>query len=272
MPVKTFAYSIDSSSSSSSVPLANAWRTASNSAAHLIPYIEPHHTILDVGCGPGSISATLAELVPDGHVTAIDIVSDIVAAAHSLAASKGVKNMSFDVADAHKLPFEDGKFDVVHAHQVLQHVSDPLQALREMRRVVKKGGVVACRETDSFSWYPALPVLKTWEMLTTKMASLEGRNPHPGGHIHVWAEEAGFARGNVEKSAGASSFSSDKEREYWGGCMEQRARDSELARKAVEKGHCTREKLDEIADEWKRFREDGTAWLGILYGQIICRK
>src|SRR5512147_687271 len=101
-----------------SVLRSHTWRTAANSAAYLLGSLKPHMRILDIGCGPGTITADLAELVPDGHVT---------------------------VADVHALDHPDDTFCVVHAHQVLQHVGDPVQALREMRRVTRPGGFIAVR-------------------------------------------------------------------------------------------------------------------------------
>ncbi|OGE56259.1 hypothetical protein PENARI_c003G11259 [Penicillium arizonense] len=132
---------------SKSVLQTHSWRTAQNSAPHLIPHIQPTHKILDVGCGPGSISVSLAKLVPGGSVTGVEYVSDPLSGARALAQAEGVTNITFQEGDIHALPFEDGSFDIVHAHQVLQHIADPVLALREMRRVVKRGGIVSCRES-----------------------------------------------------------------------------------------------------------------------------
>lgn len=255
---------------STSVLRTHTWRTAANSAGYLIPHLRRDMTILDVGCGPGSITIDLARLVAPGHVTGIEYVPGPLEKARALAASQGVTNVSFEVGDAHYLPFANESFDVVHAHQVLQHIADPVRALREMRRVVKPGGFVACRESASMTWYPDSEGLKTWERLTRRMGADKGGNPHPGSRIHVWAEEAGFAREEIVKSAGTWCFSSDEEREYWGGSMEERARSSGFAKMALEEGYSTREELGLIAEAWTRFRDDGHAWFGLLHGEIIC--
>ena len=67
--------------------------------------------------------------------------------------------MRFETGDVYQLAFSDDAFDVVHAHQVLQHLSDPVAALAEMRRVCRPGGVVAARDGDygGFFWFPADP-------------------------------------------------------------------------------------------------------------------
>lgn len=99
-------------------------RTAQNCAHYLLPTLEsmrqsnPNLKLLDVGCGHGSISATLAQLIPEGHVTALDINASIVPRAKAVAQHYGVGNIEFVTAGMHSLPFEDGTFDVVHCHQV----------------------------------------------------------------------------------------------------------------------------------------------------------
>ncbi|KAH7273206.1 hypothetical protein FSOLCH5_003427 [Fusarium solani] len=264
--------SVYSTDHSSSVLRTHRWRTVANSANYLIPHLRPDMKILDVGCGPGSITIDLARLVPQGHVAGIEYVPDPLDGARALAASQGVNNVSFDVGDIHSLPFNDDTFDIVHAHQVLQHIADPIKALKEMRRVTKPGGLVACRESASMTWYPESRTLDKWYRVTAKMAAAKGGNPHPGSHIHVWAEQSGFAKGDISRSAGSWCFSSDEEREYWGGSMGQRARSSGFATMAVEEGFSTVEELEEVQQGWDKFREDGDAWFGLLHGEILCRK
>lgn len=127
-----------------------SWRTATNSAGYLLPHLRSNMKNLNIGCGPGS-TIDLARLVSQGHVTGVEYVPDPLEEARVLAAAKGVTNVSFEVGDIDSLPFEDDAFDVVHAHQVLQHISNPVKALQEMRRVTKVGGLVACRESASMT-------------------------------------------------------------------------------------------------------------------------
>ena len=257
---------------SKTVLQTHSWRTAQNSAPHLIPHIQPTHKILDVGCGPGSISISLAKLVPGGSVTGVEYVADPLSGARALAQAEGVTNITFQEGDIHALPFEDGSFDIVHAHQVLQHIADPVLALQEMRRVVKKGGIVACRESAELSWYPENEGIAKWREITEGMQRASGGHPHPGRMIHVWAFEAGFGRGDVRRSAGAWCFGSDEERAYWGGSMEGRARESGFAKRVVQEGFAKVADLDVIAQGWRAFVDDQDAWFGLLHGEILCWK
>src|SRR5438105_1376606 len=126
-----------------SVVRAHAARTAENSAAFVLPHLTPGARVLDVGCGPGSITCDFAVLAAPGEVLGLDRSEDVLAQARALAEDRGLDNVSFTVGNVYDLDLEDESFDVVHAHQVLQHLTDPVAAVREMRRVAKPGGIVA---------------------------------------------------------------------------------------------------------------------------------
>lgn len=177
-------------------------------------------------------------------MTGIDYVSDPLASAREYAASQGVTNISFSEGSINAILFPDASFDVVHAHQVLQHISDPVPAIREMRRVCKPGGLVACRESASLNWYPLLPGLQAYHEHQVRMAKAKGGNPHPGGMMHVWAREAGFEYKELVRSTGSWCFGTPEEREYWGGTFAERVPSSSVAKATVERGFATQEDLE----------------------------
>lgn len=169
-----------------SVVNSHARRTAQDSAAFLLPHLKPNHTILDIGCGPGTITADLAELVPEGDVTGVDAVEAVLERARAhVAGRSGITNCTFEVADANALPYSDASFDVVFCHQVLQHVQDPVGILKEMKRVAKPGGIVAAREADykSFAWFPEPQGLDEWLDAYRKTARLCGGQPDAGRYV-----------------------------------------------------------------------------------------
>src|ERR1035441_4533817 len=108
-----------------SVLRSHRWRTAENSAGYLLPHLAPGMSLLDVGCGPGTITGDLAALVAPGRVVGLDASVEVIEEARRTAAEQGTAGLTFEVGDLFNLDYEDGTFDVVHAHQVLQHVGDP---------------------------------------------------------------------------------------------------------------------------------------------------
>lgn len=140
-----------------SVLRSHAWRTAANSASYLLPSLQSGMRVLDVGCGPATITIDIARLVAPGEIIGIEPSEEVLDLARSNAAdAESPDSLRFQRADVYALPFTNDSFDVVHAHQVLQHLSDPVAALVEMRRVCAPGGVVAARDADygAMTWFP----------------------------------------------------------------------------------------------------------------------
>jgi ubiquinone/menaquinone biosynthesis C-methylase UbiE len=251
-----------------SVLASHTWRTAENSAAFLLPELTPAMSILDVGCGPGTITAGLAERVPDGHVTAIDAVPGIIEKA---AVDFPRDNLSFTVGDVYALDYADDSFDVVFAHQVLQHLNDPVAALREMSRVAKPGGLIAARDGDygAMVWYPDLPILTEWRELYQRVARGAGGEPDSGRMLHAWARQAGLT--DVRRSSSNWTYSTPKERQWWGNSWHDRATKSFFATQVLEGSHATREDLERIASGWLEWAASEDGWFTIVNGEILCR-
>lgn len=255
-----------------SVLRSHTWRTAENSAGYLLGHLSPGISLLDVGCGPGTITADLARRVAPGRVVAVDHAESILDRAREAARAAGVEDrIEFAAADVHALDFPDDTFDVVHAHQVLQHVGDPVQSLREMRRVCKPGGIVAARDSDyaGFLWFPLLPDLDAWRDLYRRVARANGGEPDAGRRLLSWARAAGFEQ--VTATASAWCFANEADRAWWGGMWAERIVASDFARTAVEDGHATREDLEAGAAAWRQWSTDPDGWLTIPHGEILCR-
>ena len=185
---------------------AHRARTAENSAAYLLPHLRSGQRLLDVGCGPGTITIDLAERVAPGAVVALEREPAVLVEVERLAAERGATNLSTTTGDVYALDFADGAFDVVHAHQVLQHLSDPIAALREMRRVTKPDGLVAVRDADyaAMTWYPAEPRLDRWLELYHRVARSNGAEPDAGRRLLAWARAAGFSESSPAPQPGSS--------------------------------------------------------------------
>ncbi|MFD9023581.1 class I SAM-dependent methyltransferase [Streptomyces parvulus] len=255
-----------------SVLRSHTWRTAANSAAYLLGSLRPHMKLLDVGCGPGTITADLAELVPDGHVTGLDRAPEIVERARATAAERGLGNTDFAVGDVHALDYPDDTFCVVHAHQVLQHVGDPVGALREMRRVVRPGGIVAARDSDygAMTWYPASPGMDDWLDLYRRVARANGGEPDAGRRLKAWALRAGFT--DVTATSATWTFATEDERAWWSGLWADRTLASAYADRAKEGGHATAGQLAAVSAAWREWGGRPEGWFGVLHGEVLCRK
>src|SRR5579884_165370 len=177
-----------------SVVRSHRWRTADNSAAYLLPRLAPGQALLDVGCGPGTITTDLARRVAPGAVVGIDAAAGGLDQARAHAGEAAVDNVRFEVGDVYALAYDDGSFDVVHAHQVLQHLTDPVRALREMRRVLRPGGTLAVRDGDygAFVWSPEDPVLDRWLELYHRVTAANGADADAGRKLYGWVRAAGF--------------------------------------------------------------------------------
>jgi ubiquinone/menaquinone biosynthesis C-methylase UbiE len=251
-----------------SVLRSHRWRTAENSCGYLLPHLRPGTKLLDVGCGPGTITADLAALVTPGEVIGIDASPAVIAEARD---GMTAGNLSFAVGDVDQLPFADDSFDVVHAHQVLQHLADPVAALGEMRRVCRPGGLVAARDADyaAMAWYPRLPALDDWMTLYQQVARNNGAEPDGGRHLRHWAYRAGFEE--VTSSASVWCYADETDRQWWGDLWADRVVDSGLAQQALGAGLADAPRLAALADGWREWSAHPDAWFAVLNGEILCR-
>lgn len=161
-------------------------RTLEDRFPELIPYLRAGATVLDVGCGPGTITMGVAEAVKPGAVVGIDPSADRIEAATTLARQQDLPNVTFNVGDAHNLEFPDDTFDVVYSHTVVHHLIDPVQAFREQRRVAKPGGWVIATGVRDWGFsprYPACPKLdEVWNAVIRWNEWLRSRR-RAGEHI-----------------------------------------------------------------------------------------
>jgi 2-polyprenyl-3-methyl-5-hydroxy-6-metoxy-1,4-benzoquinol methylase len=182
-----------------SVLASHAPRGLADSAPHLRPLLAPGQRVLDVGCGPGSITLDMAEAVgPEGSVLGLDFSPAAIETARRAAAERGITNVRFEVADLFALrpglPPLRGRYDVVHAHQVLHHLADPRAAITVMAALVAPGGLLSLREVDysSTAWTPPSEALSTWLATLRAFMVAEGEHPDAGLILPLLAIEAGL--------------------------------------------------------------------------------
>lgn len=254
-----------------SVLRAHTWRTAENSVGYLLPHLRPGASLLDVGAGPGTITVDLARRLAPGRVVGVDASADVVAQAQAHAAAEGVTNVTFATADAYRLDAADGSFDIVHTHQLLQHLARPVDALREFRRVAGPDGLVAAREVDyaGIIIHPHIPALDDWLDRLLRMGRNNGGEPSAGRRLKAWARAAGFA--DVTVSASTWLFETDEQRAWWGGSWADRALHSSYADHALEQGIADRADLERISAGWREWAASEDGWLLMPHGEILAR-
>lgn len=245
---------------------SHRWRTAGNSAAYLLPRLGAGLDLLDVGCGPGTITSDLARAVAPGRVVGIDREPSVIGEARRTGGPA-----KFLTGDVYGLEFESGSFDVVHAHQVLQHLADPVAALVEMRRVLRPGGTLAVRDADygAFVWHPADGRLDRWREIYSGVCTRNGAEADAGRRLPSWVAGAGFTE--LEVSSSNWTFADAGSRAWWCGLWADRTLGSSFADQALEYGLSTRGELEGIAAGWREWGEQSDGLFLVVHVEVLAR-
>jgi len=257
---------------SDSVLRSHRWRTAENSAAYLLPHLVDGMRLLDVGCGPGTLTVDLARHVrPTGEVVGVDLSAAVIEEAAAHASAEKASNVSFRAGDFRGLDLPEGSFEVVHAHQVLQHLRDPVGALAAMGRLARPGGIVAARDSDypSFLWTPADPRLDRWREIYMAVSGRNGTNGDAGRWLLRWALDAGLT--DVAYTTSTWTFATPGDRAWWGDLWAERTVASSLADQALEYGVASRAELDEVAGGFRAWAAEPDGTFVLLHGEIVAR-
>lgn len=255
----------------SSVLKSHLWRTAENSAGYLLPHLDSSMHLLDVGCGPGTITCDLASHV--ATVVGIEPADGILETASATASEQGVDNVRFETGSVYLLHYPDDSFDVVHAHQVLQHLKNPVGAIREMVRVTKPGGIVAVRDADyhAMTWHPQPPALDRWMEIYQGVARQNEAEPDAARYLLEWVLAAGVERSQITASVDTWLYWTDEERAWWGDLWADRTVNSDFGTQAIEYGLCTAVEQEEIAAAFRQWAEHPAAWFTVPNGELLIR-
>jgi SAM-dependent methyltransferase len=189
-----------------------ARRTAESRAGFILPFLRPGMRVLDIGCGPGTITLGLARAVsPGGSCVGIDMAASQIELARAAARDLDADGVAFETGSVYALPFADGSLDLVHSHAMFEHLARPDAALAEIRRVLRPGGIVGICSSD---WAGAIVDPRTDDVEIALRCHLQlrrraGGDPFTGGRLPGWIEDAGFVDASatvqheVEMSYGA---------------------------------------------------------------------
>lgn len=235
----------------------------------MVPFIAADSRLLDIGCGPGSLTNDFGSLCPQGSVIGIDSSEEVIEIAKT---AKHLAHVSYEIIDAYHLPFDDNSFDVVHAHQVLQHVIDPVALLTEMSRVVRPSGVIAVRDSEysAFKWSPKSAELEKWLTTYIAVARYCGGEPDAGRYLENWAGQASLE--TVKRSNSKWVFESPEDVKWWGSVWADRVLGSNFADHARNLKLLTDLELQNMRDGWITWSKSDPAYFMIPHGELIARK
>jgi ubiquinone/menaquinone biosynthesis C-methylase UbiE len=244
-------------------------RTADQQAQFFLPRLHAHMSLLDCGCGRGSITVGLAKIVAPGEVVGIDINANDLTYARAHAAEQGVRNVRFETADIYDLPFPDDAFDAVFSHALLEHLNDPLKALKEMQRVLKPGGVIGVRAPDFEGNLiaPPDPLVLRAEELYQRLSIHSGGNPRVGKHLRALLHESGFS--DIVCSASYDCSDAPEMTRKWATTIEgllTRKREDFIAL-----GLADGEEMDRVSKAYKQWGEHVDAFMARAFCEAVGR-
>jgi SAM-dependent methyltransferase len=195
----------------------------------------------------------------------------VIASADALRREQAPDNVEFRTGDVYNLAFDAASFDVVHAHQLLQHLARPVDALAEMRRVLRPDGVLAARDSDyaAFAWAPLDPALERWNELYHQVTARNGAEADAGRYLLGWAQHAGFTE--IRASSSTWTFADDASRRWWGDLWAERVEESSFAQQAVDYGLSEATELRSIAIAWRRWAEQPDGFFAVVHGEVLAR-
>lgn len=246
-------------------------RKAADTCGYFLHLLQPTSLVLDAGCGPGTVTSSLATLIHAGQVVGVDAAETAISKARAQPTLPS--NCKFEVADVTALPFDDNHFDVVYTSQVLVHIPEAVKAITELRRVCKPGGFVALREGDlpATIIYPPSDALKQWQAVKTDVGMRSKCHPDAGRKLLGWALEAGFRESQVSYTVESLTYSGSRRR-FWGEAMAERLLSDHTWREhasgmGVEEGD-----FEAMREGWLTFAEDPAAVFSMPCGELVCWK
>jgi ubiquinone/menaquinone biosynthesis C-methylase UbiE len=219
--------------------------------------LRPGMRVLEVGSGSGNIACWAAEQVgPTGSVVGIDNSPGQIEQARQQAKSRGLSNIEFQLADAYSPPLPESTFDLAYCRLVLMHLTDPLDALGAMRKLVRPGGTVLCEELDLETWLCDPPSKAFKEFVVLNHALGQARKEHfrLGASLHRLFREAGFKQPEVASNF-PMAIRGETKRLLW-------MTFDEFAPELVRKQLSNQATVDRVSDEMKKIADDDTTLIG----------
>lgn len=249
-----------------------ARRTARQQAAFALPLLRPGMELLDLGCGPGTITLGLARAVAPGAVTGLDHDEEHVDAARALAAERGVPDVEFRTGDVRAMPFPDASFDVVFENNLFVHLAeDAPVAAREAHRVLRPGGFLAARDTDvgAAVWGGQSAPMRRFDALFEAWERSRGSEIGLGRRLPGILHDAGFAATTVTVSADTRGTPETVRSQAE---MMTTLLDGEVGRFALERALAGEEELGEMRKAIVEWAGRPDAFFANVHVEVVARK
>ncbi|KAK2751174.1 hypothetical protein FQN57_000251 [Myotisia sp. PD_48] len=255
-------------------------RNATTCCGYLLPVLRelpPDFKLLDVGCGPGSITFDLARMFPRAKIIGIDQSASVIEQNKvNIAKIAPGSDIQFRVGnilqpDEFLSAEEIGSFDMVHEHTTLIHIPDNVEALRQMKRISKPDGIIASRNGDLRSQI-IYPHCKEYQEFINALYALDGSDIETGRKIISKAIQAGWAREQIQVSTSVLMINTPEERALFATSMLNNLADAEsdISKGAETLGY-TEEKLRAVKENMEQFRDAQDGWRLVICCEIICR-
>lgn len=241
-------------------------RRAEDWVGFFLPHLKKGYNLLDCGCGVGSITLDLAELVAPGQVVGVDMDEGQLEIGRTNAKERGLTNVTFEQGNVYELRFESGTFDAVLAHTLLYHLSDPIRALRELRRVLKPGGIAAISDDDfdTLTVSPHHPFVERLAEIIKKVVLFNGGSPFYSRNLRGLMLEAGFVR-TEGFAVAAEHYGRLDETRRMANVMSRQMSDSALKNLVISQGWTTKVEIDEIINWMCDWGKRPDAFMSIMY-------
>jgi ubiquinone/menaquinone biosynthesis C-methylase UbiE len=246
-----------------------AGRTAETHGAFFLPYLRAGMSLLDCGCGPGTITIGLAQAASPGNVTGIDLAESQVEVARKNSAKLGLSNVEFECCDVYQLPYRDNMFDAVFSHAMLEHMHNPLAVLREMRRVLKPSGVIGIRCIDLGGTLiaPAEATLTKAHDIWAKYRRHCGGDPFMGRHLRTLLREAGFE--NTTGSASSETWGTPQLARSMMRVLMDEFTGPKIAQTAIQMGWADQAQMEKAASALEGWGDHADAFMAIVWCEAV---
>lgn len=247
-------------------------RTAEANAGFLLAHLSPGMSVLDIGCGPGSITVGIARAVAPGSVVGVDIEPTQVALGNEQAAALQLTNCEFQTASVLALPMADDAFDVVYGHTILMQFDNLEPVLSEVARVLKPGGLIGFREVDlgASLFHSETSAMKDLLFMLRRSVFHNEGNPDMGRSLPSALSSAGLDLVSISAQYNYSSTPEAKAGMYQ--AMARLWVDAEFPDQAEELGWITPAQRAALPERLEREAADPASFTGTTYVEVVARK